>query len=319
MGKAIVRQLLADGHRVVSFSRSAYPALVELNVQQIAGDIADADAVRMAAEGMDVIFHVAAKAGVWGKFDDYYRPNVTGTQNVIAACQSCGVGTLVYTSSPSVVFDGGDMQGVDESVPYPEHFHAPYPQTKAIAEQTVLAAADKNLKTIALRPHLIWGPEDNHLVPRIIARAKRLRRVGGGNNRVDTIYIDNAARAHWLAMTAVDKNPKLSGNVYFISDDAPIRLWDMVDRILAAGGKPQLTRSVSPRTAYLIGIVLEWFYSAFKIPGEPQMTRFVARELATSHWFDISAAKRDLGYSADISIDEGMRRLQNWLEETSIP
>jgi nucleoside-diphosphate-sugar epimerase len=120
-------------------------------------------------------------------------------------------------------------------------------------------------------------------------------------------------------MTAVEKNPNLSGRVYFISDDAPIRLWDMVDRILAAGGKPPLTRSVSPKTAYLIGSALEWIYSAFKIPGEPQMTRFVARELATSHWFDISAAKRDLGYSADISIDEGMRRLQNWLEETRIP
>jgi nucleoside-diphosphate-sugar epimerase len=319
LGKAIVRLLLADGHRVSSFARRTYPALAELNVRQIAGDIADTDAIRMAAEGMDVIFHVAAKAGVWGKFDDFFRPNVTGTRNVISACRACAVPTLIYTSSPSVIFDGSDMQGVDESVPYPAHFHSPYPHTKAIAEQAVLAAAGKHLNTIALRPHLIWGPDDNHLVPRIMARAKSLRQVGDGGNRVDTIYIENAARAHVLAMAAVDGNPNLSGNVYFISDDAPVGLWEMVNRILVAGGKPPVTRSISPQTAYTIGRVMEWAFRTFNISGEPRMTRFVARELATSHWFDISAAKKDLGYAAEISIDEGMRRLKVWLAETGFP
>jgi nucleoside-diphosphate-sugar epimerase len=209
------------------------------------------------------------------------------------------------------------MQGVDESVPYPAHYHAPYPQTKAIAEQAVMAAADENLRTIALRPHLIWGPEDNHLVPRIIARAESLRRVGNGQNRVDTIYVDNAARAHVLAMEALERNPTVSGKSYFISDDDPIRLWEMVNRILESGGKPPLTRTISPKAAYWIGALMEWIYRAFGIHGEPRMTRFVALELATAHWFDISAAKRDLGYSAGISIDEGMARLKAWLKKSA--
>ena len=136
---------------------------------------------------------------------------------------------------------------------------------------------------------------------------------------MDTIYIDNAARAHVLAMEALENNPAVSGKVYFISDDNPIGLWEMVDRILDAGGKPPLTKKLSPRTAYWIGAVLEWSYRTFGIAGEPRMTRFVARELATSHWFDISAAKRDLGYSAEISIDEGMKRLKTWLTKSASP
>lgn len=317
LGSAIVRQLLAKGHRVASFSRHVYPELDALGADQLSGDIGNAGAVKDAVRGRDAVFHVAAKAGVWGNYDDYFRTNVTGTRHVITACRSCRTPVLVYTSSPSVVFDGGDMQGVNESAPYPTGYHAPYPQTKAMAEQAVVAAADEVLKTVVLRPHLIWGPADNHLVPRIIARAGSLRRVGDGSNRVDTIYIDNAAHAHVLAMEALEKNPAVSGRVYFISDDNPIGLWEMINRILAAGGKPPVTRSLSPTAAYCIGAVLEWAYRTFGISGEPKMTRFVARELATAHWFDISAAKRDLGYAAQVSIDEGMKRLKAWLAESA--
>lgn len=319
LGQAIVRQLLAQGHQVASFSRNPHPDLETLGVDQLCGNIANAGSVKNALRGRDVVFHVAAKAGVWGTFEDYFRTNVTGTQNVITACRSCRVPMLVYTSSPSVVFDGSDMQGVDESVPYPSHYHAAYPQTKAMAEQSIMAAADEDLQTIALRPHLIWGPRDNHLVPRIISRAKSLRRVGDGHNRVDTIYIDNAAFAHVLAMQALEQNPFVSGRTYFISDDNPIALWEMVNRILAAGGKPPVTRSISPTAAFGIGAILEWVYRSFGLAGEPKMTRFVARELATSHWFDISAAKRDLGYTAEISIDEGLQRLEAWLKKSAFP
>ena len=204
LGQAIVRQLVEEGHQVSSFSRHFHPPLETLGVRQLCGDITNAGLVKDAVRGKDAVFHVAAKAGVWGDVDDYYRVNVTGTQNVITACQSCRVSMLIHTSSPSVVFHGKDMQGADESTPYPARFHAPYPRTKAMAEQQVLAAGNP-LKTIVLRPHLIWGPGDNHLVPRIIARARGLRQVGDGTNRVDTIYIDNAARAHVLAMQALEK------------------------------------------------------------------------------------------------------------------
>lgn len=314
LGGAILRRLSERGHGLTSFSRQMYPELTSLEVVQIQGDVRDKMTVESACKGMDLVFHVAAKPGVWGNYSDYYQTNVIGTQNVIAACKKYGVSRLVYTSSPSVVFDGTDMEGVNESVGYPDTFQAHYPKTKAIAEQAVIAAADEGLKTIILRPHLIWGPRDNHLVPRIIQRANRLVRVGNGKNRVDTIYVDNAADAHILAADALEKNPKLSGKVYFISQDDPVPLWDMVDDILNAGGLAPVQRSVPRKLAWMIGALFEFVYNAFAIRGEPQMTRFLAHELSTAHWFDISAAKQDLGYAPRISTKEGLKRLEKWLQ-----
>ncbi|NJL59500.1 MAG: NAD-dependent epimerase/dehydratase family protein, partial [Desulfobacteraceae bacterium] len=231
LGQAIIRQLIARNEKVCSFSRQFYPELEKMGVHQIQGDIADKASVESACKGMESVFHAAAKPGVWGDYDEYYRANVVGTENVIAACFENKVSRLIYTSSPSVIFNGKDMEGVNESVPYPETYHAHYPKTKAIAERLVIAAAQKGLKTIILRPHLIWGPGDNHLVPRILAKAKRLRKIGDGKNLVDTIYIDNAAYAHILAADKLISNPGLSGKIYFVSQDEPIALWDMVNAI----------------------------------------------------------------------------------------
>ena len=311
LGQAIVRQLVTRGDGVTSFSRGNHPRLDRWGVRQIRGDIADARAVAAACEGMDVVYHVAARAGVWGAFKAYYRANVTGTENVIAACRRNGVSRLVYTSSPSVVFDGKDMAGVDESVPCAFSFHAPYPRTKALAEQRIRAAAG-TLGVIILRPHLIWGPGDPHLFPGIIARARRLRRIGDGTNQVDTVYVDNAAQAHLLAADALGRNPGLSGNIYFISQGEPVRLWEMVDQFLDIAGLPPVKGSISPRSAFLAGAFLEGIYRLAGLPGEPPMTRFAARELATSHWFDISRARRDLGYYPCVSTGEGLSRLRAW-------
>jgi nucleoside-diphosphate-sugar epimerase len=314
LGSAIVRGLVARGDRVTSFSRQPKPELTALGVDQLQGDLADPEAVDAACRGQEVVFHTAARAGVWGPYADYHHPNVTGTANVIAACRRHGVGALVHTSSPSVVFHGGDMAGVDESVPYPARYHAPYPRTKALAERLVIQAAREGLATISLRPHLIWGPGDPHLAPRILARAGRLRRVGRGRNRVDTIYIDNAAEAHLLAADRLAADPGLSGRVYFISQGEPIPLWEMIDAILAAAGKPTVRRSIPVGLAVLSGALLEGVYRLLRVRQEPPMTRFVARELATAHWFDISAARRDLGYTPAVSTAEGLRRLADWLQ-----
>jgi nucleoside-diphosphate-sugar epimerase len=313
LGGAIVRQLVEKGKTVRNFSRQFYPELEALGVEQIQGDIADAAAVAKACIGIETVFHTAAKPGVWGDYSDYYRANVTGTENIIAACFRHEVSRLIHTSSPSVIFNGKDMEGVNESVPYPKIYHAHYPKTKAISEQRVLKAANQGLNTIILRPHLIWGPGDNHLVPRILAKADRLRKIGEGNNRVDTIYIDNAAEAHISSNEKLKIHPQLSGKIYFISQDEPIFLWDMVNAILKAGGKPPITRSVSLKTARLLGMIFEWIYTLFHLSGEPPMTRFVAEELATAHWFDISAAKKDLDYVPKVSTAEGLRRLERYL------
>jgi 2-alkyl-3-oxoalkanoate reductase len=314
LGGAIVKRLKERGDRVISFSRRFYPELSEMGVEQIRGDISDAAAVEQACRNSDLVFHVAAKPGIWGDYAAYYRTNVIGTRNVIDACKKHHVSRLVYTSSPSVVFDGTDMEGVDESVSYPERYLAHYPKTKAMAEQMVTGAAAEGLKTIILRPHLIWGPKDNHLVPKIIERANRLVRVGNGKNLVDTIFIDNAADAHVQAADKLEQNHHLSGRVYFISQDNPVPLWDMVNNILGAAGRFPVQRSMSRNTAWMIGAALEFAYKTFKIPGEPRMTRFLADELSAAHWFDIGAAKKDLGYKPEISIKEGLSRLERWLQ-----
>ncbi len=318
LGAAIVRQLRERGDNVRSFSRGFYAELESIGVEQIQGDIADNTAVEQACQGVESVFHVAAKPGIWGNYEDYFRTNVIGTQNILGACRKHRISRLVYTSSPSVIFDGTDMQGVNESLPYPKTFHAHYPKTKAIAEQAVIAAAKEGLKAVILRPHLIWGPGDNHLVPRILAKAKRLVRIGDGKNIVDTVYIANAADAHILAADKLAQHPELSGRIYFITQGKPTPLWEMIDAILKAGGLEPVKRSMSRKTAWVIGAVCEAVYKTFNIQGEPPMTRFVAEELSTSHWFDISAAKRDLGYTPRVSTEEGLRRLEVWLKENKI-
>ena len=317
LGGVIVRMLRERGDRVVSLSRGRYPALDSLGVEQVSGDLGDRDAVVRAATGCDIVFHVAAKAGVWGGFEEYYRANVTGTENVIAACRLQGITRLVHTSSPSVVFGGRDIEGGDESLPYPERFEAHYPHTKALAEQLVLGANGPELATTALRPHLIWGPGDNHLVPRIIARARadRLRRIGDRPCLVDTVYVDNAARAHLQAGERLSPGSPVAGRAYFIANGEPLPLWEMVNRILAAAGLPPVERSISPRLAYGVGVLCEALWGTLRLGGEPPMTRFVAHELSTAHWFDLSAARRDFGYRPEVSIDEGLVRLKGWLQE----
>jgi nucleoside-diphosphate-sugar epimerase len=318
LGNAIITRLVEKKYHVRSFSRNRYPELSSMGIEQIQGNICKKTEIEHALRGVDLVFHTAAKAGIWGDYSDYYRTNVTGTQNVIAGCKKHHISRLIYTSSPSVVFNGSDMEGVNESVPYPATYPAYYPQTKAIAEQYVIKAAGQGLMTIILRPHLIWGPGDKHFVPRIIARANRLVRVGNGKNLIDTVYIDNAAEAHVLAADALEKNPKLSGNIYFISQGDPIPLWDMINYILKAAGLAPVRRSMPRSMAWLIGVMLELVYRSFNINKEPRMTRFLANELAKAHWFDISAARKDLGYIPRISIKEGLRRLETWLQNKQL-
>lgn len=319
LGGAVVRLLQHRGDNVRSFTRSAYPWLDELGVEETLGDLADPAAVGRAVGGCDIVFHTAAKAGVWGRYTDYFNTNVIGTENIVRACKKHGVRKLVYTSTPSVVHSGGDIEGGTESLPYSRHFDAYYPATKALAEKAVLAANGPELATVALRPHLIWGPSDPHLIPRLVERARsgKLRRIGSRPVKVDATYIDNAADAHILAGDKLEIGKPLAGNVYFISNGEPVELWPFIDRILSAAGLPPVSRSVSAWNARLAGSLLEWAYWLFRLPGEPPMTRFVAKQMSTAHWYDITAAKRDLGYEPKISIEEGLQRTGEWLRAKS--
>jgi 2-alkyl-3-oxoalkanoate reductase len=311
LGGAIVRLLRQRGWDVRSFTRTAYPWLDELGIEQVLGDVADRTALERAVAGVEVVFHVAAKAGVWGRYDDFFAANVTGTQNVLAACKSLGVHKLVYTSTPSVVHSGCGLEGADETAPYPKSYVAAYPETKALAEKAVLAANGSELATVALRPHLVWGPGDPHLIPRVLARAKegKLRRVGSRTVTVDVTYIDNAAEAHLLAAERLATGSPIAGKAYFITNGEPVDLWEFLNRVLAEAGLPPVTRRVSAWKARLAGRVLERLYRTFRLPGEPAMTRYIASQLGTSHWFNIAAARRDLGYEPRVSLEEGLKRL----------
>ena len=313
LGQALCRGLVERGHEVASFNRGHYPQLDALGVRQLRGDLADRDAVISAAQGCDAIFHNAAKAGAWGSRDSYHRANVVGTDNVLAACRAHGIGRLVYTSTPSVTHRATRpvAGGSADDVPYGEHFKAPYASTKAIAEKAVLAANGPELATVALRPRLIWGPGDAQLLPRLAQRAHagRLRLVGDGSNLIDTTYIDNAAQAHFDAFDHLAPGASCAGRAYFISNGEPRPVREIVNALLAAVGAPPVTKTLPFPLAYAIGAACEAAWTLLPLRGEPPLTRFLAEQLATTHWYDMGPARRDFGYVPRVSIAEGLERL----------
>lgn len=312
LGRRIVDRLLAQGRAVSVAARRSAPDLEARGVRFIRVDLEDTAAVRDACRGMETVFHVAAKVGVWGHYSDYFRANVLGTRAVIDGCKVHGVTRLVHTSTPSVVYNGGSLAGADESLPLTKACPSPYAVTKAQAESEVAKAHGRVLGTVALRPHLIWGPGDPHLVPRILERARsgRLRIVGDGKNRVDMVHVENAADAHVGAERALAmKDSRVGGRAYFITNGEPVVLWDWVNALLGSLGLPPVTKRIPLWGASALGGALEAVWSVLPIHGEPPMTRFVATELAKDHWFNISAARRDLGYSPRISMDTGTAEL----------
>lgn len=316
VGKAIVRNLLNEGVDCAVIGRNRYSDLESLGVTCFTGDISDRQFMIKSLAGFDVVFHVAALAGIWGKWEKYYSTNVVGTENVIFACQSNKIPALVYTSTPSVVFARKNIIGGNESLPYPSSFLCNYAETKVIAEKMILAVPQDEMKTCSIRPHLIWGPGDPHLVPRLIQRAKAgsLKMVGDGSNKVDITYIDNVAHAHVLAAKNLVTEKTASGRPFFVGQEKPVELWGWINELLEQLDIPTVKQKVSLPVALTAGGLLEIFYDLLNIKGEPKMTRFLAEQLAKSHYFSHSQAQQVIGYSPIISIEEGMDRLLYWLK-----
>lgn len=316
LGLYLVEQLVARGDRVRALCRRPSAELDALGVETVLADLRDAEATIAACAGSEVVFHVAGVAGIWGPWEHFFAINTLGTRHVIEGCRRHGVARLIYTSSPSVTFDGRDQFGVDESAPYPKRWLCHYPHTKALAEQEVLAANEPGrLLTCSLRPHLIWGPRDRQLVPRLWqrARAGQLRRVGDGRNLVDMIYVENAAAAHLQAADRLHEGSPVAGRAYFISQGEPVNCWQWIDELLAIAGLPPVKGSIPTRVAWSIGALLEAAYRLTGTQTEPRMTRFLAAQLGRSHYFSIDRARRDFGYEPRISTAEGMR----WLAAAS--
>ncbi len=317
LGFGIVKLLSKEGYEVVSYSRSNYNKLDQLGAVHIQGNLSDYDKLKTAMNGCEAVFHVAAKVSMWDKYSAFYETNVIGTNNIIKACKELNIHYLIFTSSPSVVFQGG-IEGEDESLPYPKKYDAYYPQTKAIAEQAVIRAYSPSLITCSLRPHLVWGPGDHHFLPRLFEQRQknRLRLPGKGDSLVDTIYIDNAVYAHLQAFKVMQKSPStIGGKTYFLSQDDPIPIREFFNRLLETGDLPPVDKSINPKIALFLGAFFQKTYRLLGLNSEPPITPLVAKHLTRPHWYDISAAKRDLEYRPIISIDEGMERLKAWVEE----
>jgi nucleoside-diphosphate-sugar epimerase len=322
VGSGLVRALREHGDEVVAFQRGAYPALEGLGAEVVRGDITSATELRAALEGVDVVFHVAAKVGGAGRPADFDAINVQGTRNVTEACVAAGVTRLVFCSSPSVVDEEGGFESLDESAPYGTRFLADYPRTKAAAERALLEADGTEtksgaLRTCALRPHLVFGPGDTGSIPRVIQRAKkgRLRIIGDGKNRVDLTFIDNVVHAHLLAADALAKEPCLAGGkAYFITNDEPVVLWEWVNGLLENVGLPPVEKRVSLGLASTVGKTLDGAWSALRLRGEPPITQWAAKMMATSHTFRIDGAKRDLCYAPLVSMATGLERTLPWLK-----
>lgn len=324
LGSNLVERLLAEGRLLTVVSRQPRPELAARGVRVVVGALHEPDVCADACEGVATVFHAAARVGVWGRWEDFQRDNVAATVALLKAAQHAGVSCFIHTSTPSVVYNGLDLAGADESLPLTTSCPSPYPLTKAQAERAVLAANAPGFATVALRPHLIWGVGDPHLVPRVLARAGRLRIVGDGTNRVDMVHISNAVDAHLDAETTLRRchllndivagvNP--AGRAYFITNDEPVVLWDWINHLLIELGEKPVTRRISLRAASRVGAVCEAIWRLFSLKSEPPMTRFVAAELAKDHWFSLAAARRDLGYTPRVSMSQGTAELVAWYRQ----
>jgi nucleoside-diphosphate-sugar epimerase len=317
VGLALVRRLRKDGISVVAAARNYSAEVEKCGAVMRCGDVRDRNFLIQAAQGCDTIFHTAAKAGIWGSRQDYYSINVHGTDNVLAACRANKTAGLIYTSTPSVVFEQREIDGGDESLPYSSEYLCHYAETKAIAEKKILAANSDGLKTTALRPHLIWGPGDTNLIPRLLARGRNgtLKQVGEGDNKVDISYIDNVVDAQVLAAKNLHGDGRAAGKPYFISQGKPVNLWNWINTLFERLHIPKVAQQISYKKAYLGGAMLEAVYTICRIKKEPLMTRFLAEQLAKSHWFSIRRAQDDFAYKAEVSTEEGVDRLIKWIQQ----
>ena len=320
LGRVTARVMRKAGCDVTILCRGDYGFLADEGFSVIRGDICDRTFLLNSFNGFDEVHHIASLTGISTVKNLFYKINVEGTRNVIDACLKNRVRKLVYTSSPSVVFDGTSDEMVNESVPYPGTFLNPYSETKAEAEKLVLNENSKgNLLTVSLRPHLIWGPEDTNLIPRLLDRALkgRLFIVGDGKNYADLTYVENAALAQLKASESLKEGSLVCGKAYFITNDEPVLLWEFINRILKGTGLDKVERYLPFRAAYMFGAGLESVYSLLKINREPVMTRFLASQLATTHTYSVANAKDELGYIPKISMDEGLDKLFSYLKQAN--
>ncbi|MBO3096404.1 NAD-dependent epimerase/dehydratase family protein [Cellulomonas dongxiuzhuiae] len=311
LGRTTAAHVRDAGHDVRTFQRR--PSGVD-GVHDVLGSVTDPDDVDRAVRGVDALVHLAAKVSLTGDAADFRRVNVDGTRTLLDAAARHGVTDVVHVSSPSVAHTGTAIVGQDASPADPRHAHGAYARTKAEAERLALGA-DGRLRVVAVRPHLVWGPGDEQLVARIVerARAGRLPLLGHGAALIDTTYLDNAASALVAALHRLaDDDGVVRGQAYVVTNGEPRTVAEMLAGICAAAGVPAPTRRVPGAVARAAGGAVEAAWARLPLrsaDGEPPMTRFLAEQLSTAHWFDQRRTRADLRWRPEVSVDEGLLRL----------
>jgi nucleoside-diphosphate-sugar epimerase len=312
LGRALAERLVADGHDVRTLQRSPSGVRGALDV---AGSVTDASAVRSAVHGREAIVHLAAKVGITGLLAEFETVNVEGTRLLLHESRAAGVGRFVHVSSPSVAHVGRSLAGAGAGPADPGHARGPYARTKATAELLALAADDPGgLRVVAVRPHVVWGPGDTQLVGRFVdrARAGRLPVLGQGAALIDTTYVDNAVDA---LVAALHADEDAFGEAYVVTNGEPRPVVELMAGICAATGVPMPRRHVPAALARGAGSVLDAAWRTLPLPGEPPLTRFVAEQLSTAHWFDQRRTRKALGWIPRVSLEEGLARLARWTAE----
>jgi len=309
----IASELVRRGDEVVCLQRRSTSFVGHQNAREVLADICDVDAVAVAAQGCDAIIHGAARVGVVGTQKDFYNTNVLGTENVLRAAERHNIARLVFVSTPSVAHTGDSLIGAPAGEAEIGRSRSYYAESKAIAERAVLNARNDHLAVVAIRPHLVWGPGDTQLVGRIVDRAAsgRLAVIGTGNALVDSTYIDNAISAHIAALDALHVGAACDGKAYIVSNGEPRTVNELMRSMCAAADTPFEPRNLSLALGVRLGSLIERLWPLLR-SSEPPLTRFIAEQLGTAHWFDQRAVQQDLQWSPHVSLDEGFKYLSQW-------
>ena len=316
LGRGVAARLVADGHDVRTLQRS--PSRVA-GAYDVAGSVTDPAVVRSAVRDRDAVVHLAAKVTIVGPVQEFEAVNVGGTRLLLDEARAAGVRRFVHVSSPSVAHHGRSLAGAGAGPADPERARGSYARTKAAAELLALAAHDPDgLLVVAVRPHVVWGPGDTQLVGRIVdrARAGRLPVLGAGAALIDTTYIDNAVDA---LVAALDADAGVYGEPYVVTNGEPRPVVELLAGICAASGVPVPRRHVPAVLARGAGSLLDAAWRTLPLPGEPPLTRFVAEQLSTAHWFDQRRTREALGWAPRIGLDEGLALLARWTARHASP
>lgn len=307
-GRALALSLIARGDTVTVLQRR--PSGID--TAEILGDVADTETMRGAANGQDVVLHLAAKVDVVGPWAEFERVNVAGTRSVVEACRAAGVSRLINVSSPSVAHAGAALFGAAAEPADPAGARSNYSRSKALAEQIALAADGPELAVLSLRPHLIWGPGDTQLVQPVLerARAGRLPLIGGGTVLIDTTYVDNAVDA---LLAAVDVCGPVHGEALVVSNGEPRTVGEILARVCAAAGIRGPRGRVPLPVATTAGVAVEGIWRLARRPGVPPLTRFLAEQMGTAHWFDQRRTRQALRWTPRVGLDEGFELLRRSL------